>query len=165
MPKKQTHSDPAIEYMQTLRKLMRLCVDWIDSVAETLDVHPTDLMACSYLYEAGTMTAGELAKAIGLTTGAMTAAIDRLERAGFAKRETDPHDRRKVIVKSAKLPKELLAMREEAMKKIRPVFSRYTDTEISRMVKSMQELADVFEKEIPTFKRSLPKNKSIHYKK
>jgi DNA-binding MarR family transcriptional regulator len=165
MPKKQTHSDSAIEYMQTLRKLMRLSVDWIDTVAGMLDVHPTDLMACSYLHEAGTMTAGELAKAIGLTTGAMTAAIDRLERAGFAKRETDPHDRRKVIVKSAKLPKELLAMREEAMKKIRPVFSRYTDAEISRMVKSMQELADVFEKEIPTFKRSLPINKPINYKK
>ena len=159
MSKKQARKiDPTIEYMQLLRKLMRLSVDWIDTAADALGVHPTDLMMASYLYEAGAMTAGELAKAIGLTTGAMTAAIDRLERAGFAKRELDSLDRRKVIIKPTKIPNELIAMREEAMKKIRPVFSRYTAAELSRMIKSMRELADVFEREIPNFKRSLPKN-------
>jgi DNA-binding MarR family transcriptional regulator len=46
----------------------------------------------------GSLTAGELALKTGLTTGAVTAVIDRLERAGFARREDDPHDRRRVIV-------------------------------------------------------------------
>ena len=44
------------------------------------------------------MTAGELATESGLTTGAVTGVIDRLERAGYASRAPDPADRRKVIV-------------------------------------------------------------------
>lgn len=44
------------------------------------------------------MTAGSLAKLTGLTTGAITAVIDRLERAGLARRVPDEDDRRKVVV-------------------------------------------------------------------
>ena len=44
------------------------------------------------------MTAGQLATASGLTTGAITAVIDRLERAGYVRRERDAVDRRKVNV-------------------------------------------------------------------
>jgi len=45
------------------------------------------------------MTAGALKEATGLTTGAITGILDRLERAGFVKRIRDPNDRRKVFVK------------------------------------------------------------------
>jgi DNA-binding MarR family transcriptional regulator len=48
----------------------------------------------------GPITAGGLAEATGLTTGAITGVIDRLERAGFARRERDPEDRRKVLVRA-----------------------------------------------------------------
>jgi DNA-binding MarR family transcriptional regulator len=44
------------------------------------------------------MTAGDLAKRLSLTTGAVTSVIDRLASAGLAKRVADPDDRRKVIV-------------------------------------------------------------------
>ena len=44
------------------------------------------------------MTAGRLAKATGLTTGAITSVIDRLERAGYARRVRDETDRRRVLV-------------------------------------------------------------------
>ena len=165
MPKKQPHSDPATEYIQILRNLMRLIVNWTNAAAETLGVHPTELMTGSYLLDAGTMTAGELAEATGLTTGAITAAIDRLERAGLAKREADLHDRRKVIIKPTKLTAKLLTLREEAVKKFRPVFSRYTDAELSRMIDTTRELVAVLEKEMPNFKRSFPKNKPINHKK
>ncbi|MFN8474640.1 MAG: MarR family transcriptional regulator [Anaerolineae bacterium] len=47
------------------------------------------------------LTAGQLARLTGLTTGAITGIIDRLEKAGFARREADPHDRRRVIVRPA----------------------------------------------------------------
>jgi hypothetical protein len=53
---------------------------------------------------------GRLAELTGLTTGAVTSVIDRLERAGFAQRVLDPSDRGKVIVKpdEAKVEQELL---------------------------------------------------------
>ncbi|MFI6168425.1 MarR family winged helix-turn-helix transcriptional regulator [Nocardia sp. NPDC051052] len=46
----------------------------------------------------GPVTAGTIAEHTGLTTGAVTGLVDRLEKAGYAKRIRDPHDRRKVLV-------------------------------------------------------------------
>ena len=48
------------------------------------------------------MTAGHLATTIGLTTGATTTAIDRLERAGYVHRQPDPSDRRRVLVEASR---------------------------------------------------------------
>lgn len=157
MHKKQVHPDPATEYMRILRNLIRLTVDWTNTAAEALGVHPTELMAGSHLLDAGEMTAGELAEATGLTTGAMTAAIDRLEHAGLAKREADPHDRRKVIVKPTRLTARLLAMRVEAIKKFRPVFSRYSVAELARMTEATSDIIAIFEEGISGFKRSIMK--------
>ena len=58
----------------------------------------TDSKTISALMQEGPMTAGEIAKRLGLTTGAVTNVIDRLVRAGFVRRVADPKDRRKVIV-------------------------------------------------------------------
>ena len=58
----------------------------------------TDMKALSALIQEGPMTAGQLAHRLGLTTGAVTSVVDRLERRHFIRREPDPNDRRKVIV-------------------------------------------------------------------
>ena len=68
------------------------------AVADRLGLNVTDHKCVDLLLLNGPLTAGELAQKTGLTTGAVTAVIDRLERAGFARREDDPHDRRRVIV-------------------------------------------------------------------
>jgi DNA-binding MarR family transcriptional regulator len=67
-------------------------------VSDKVGLHSTDNECLDFLMINGPATAGQLAKRTGLTTGAITATIDRLEKAGFAKREQDPQDRRKVIV-------------------------------------------------------------------
>jgi len=66
--------------------------------AERLGVNRTDLHCLNIIQNAGGLTAGELAAEAGLTTGAVTGVIDRLERVGFARRGTDPEDRRRVKV-------------------------------------------------------------------
>ena len=58
----------------------------------------TDLECINIIERSGGLTAGELAAESGLTTGAVTGVIDRLERAGYASRAPDPADRRKVVV-------------------------------------------------------------------
>ncbi len=58
----------------------------------------TDMKTLSALLQEGPMTAGQLAKRLSLTTGAVTNVIDRLERQDFVKRRPDATDRRKVIV-------------------------------------------------------------------
>jgi len=64
--------------------------------AERLGVNETDLHCLNIIENSGGLTAGELASQAGLTTGAVTGVIDRLERAGFARRVADPEDRRRV---------------------------------------------------------------------
>jgi DNA-binding MarR family transcriptional regulator len=63
-----------------------------------IGINQTDLICLNALFRQGPMSAGQLATAIGLTSGATTTAIDRLERAGYAQRRGDPTDRRKVLV-------------------------------------------------------------------
>jgi DNA-binding MarR family transcriptional regulator len=69
----------------------------IDNLAaEVLGVNKTDLHCLNIIENAGGLTAGELAAEAGLTTGAVTGVIDRLERSGYARRVPDAGDRRRV---------------------------------------------------------------------
>ena len=67
-------------------------------VAERLGLSVSDLRAWDLLVGLGPLSARQFADHTGLTPGAVTGLIDRLERAGAVKRTTDPRDRRKVIV-------------------------------------------------------------------
>jgi DNA-binding MarR family transcriptional regulator len=64
--------------------------------ADRLGLNRTDLHCINIIENSGGLTAGQLAKEAGLTTGAVTGVIDRLERAGYARRVADPSDRRRV---------------------------------------------------------------------
>ena len=68
------------------------------AIADRLGMNVTDHKCADVLARTGPITAGELARRTGLTTGAITGVIDRLEKAGFARRAKDPHDRRRVII-------------------------------------------------------------------
>ena len=67
------------------------------AVADRLGMNSTDLECLDHISR-GPVTAGRLAKLTGLTTGAITGVIDRLERAGLARRRRDADDRRKTLV-------------------------------------------------------------------
>lgn len=68
------------------------------AVAEQLNMNVTDLHCANLVRIMGPMTAGKIAEFSGLTTGAVTGMLDRLEKIGFVRRETDPKDRRRVFV-------------------------------------------------------------------
>src|SRR4051812_22058454 len=70
--------------------------------AEHLGVNRTDMHCLNIIENSGGLTAGELAAEAGLSTGAVTGVIDRLERAGYARRIPDPADRRRVKVEVTK---------------------------------------------------------------
>lgn len=66
--------------------------------AERLGLNETDLHCLNIIENSSGLSAGELAAQSGLTGGAVTGVIDRLERAGFARRVLDPGDRRRVKI-------------------------------------------------------------------
>jgi DNA-binding MarR family transcriptional regulator len=69
-----------------------------EAAAEYLGVNATDGRAIDLIDQAGRITAGDLARDLRLSTGAVTAIVDRLERAGYARRVADPEDRRRVLI-------------------------------------------------------------------
>ena len=116
---------------QALRDVSGTGVLFSQAAAERLGLNSTDL-ECLGVIASAPATAGELAQATGLTTGAITGVIDRLERAGYARREHDKVDRRKVRVRA----------QAEALAKTAPIFepmrrasaevlSRYSDAELA----------------------------------
>ncbi len=80
------------------RQLSAATVMFHQAVADRLGMNVTDHKCADILLRAGPLTAGELAQRTGLTTGAITGVIDRLEKAGFVRRARDPGDRRRVII-------------------------------------------------------------------
>jgi DNA-binding MarR family transcriptional regulator len=69
------------------------------TVARAAGVNPTDMECLDLILMGGPATAGEIARRTGLSSGAVTGLIDRLERLGLVERAADPADRRKVRVK------------------------------------------------------------------
>src|SRR5579871_3290956 len=73
-----------------------------EAIAARLGIGATEwkCLAVLGIGHAETATAGQLASATGLTTGAITGIIDRLERLGYVRREPNPEDRRSVIIRA-----------------------------------------------------------------
>ena len=67
-------------------------------VADRAGISSADMDCIDFVNVEGRMTAGRLAELTGLTTGAITGVVDRLEQAGFVRRERDESDRRKVFI-------------------------------------------------------------------
>jgi DNA-binding MarR family transcriptional regulator len=81
------------------RELSTAMVLFHQAVAEQIGLNATDFKCLDVLDRTGPITAGHLSELLGLTGGAITGIIDRLEAAGFVQRERDPSDRRRVIIK------------------------------------------------------------------
>jgi DNA-binding MarR family transcriptional regulator len=87
---------------------LRRAGDQLDeAVALQFGLNRTDLRCLGILYRRGRVTAGELAEESGLTPGAITTVLDRLEKGGYANRVADPADRRRVLVVSTVATREI----------------------------------------------------------
>ena len=123
------------ELERELRTMGARSVMLSHTIASRLGISPTDLETMDILSTHGPLTAGRLAELTGLTTGAITGVVDRLEGSGFVRRERDADDRRRVIVhlvadRARKIGK-LYVPLARAMTELS---ERYTDEELALMV-------------------------------
>jgi DNA-binding MarR family transcriptional regulator len=90
-----------------------------EAAAEYFGFNTTDGRAIDLIDQAGRITAGDLARELRLSTGAVTAIVDRLERAGYARRVADPDDRRRVLIEitpsAQRMGAEIYGAPEEAL--------------------------------------------------
>jgi DNA-binding MarR family transcriptional regulator len=118
-------------------------------VAASLGLYNNDFLSVDILHEKGPITAGELSKLTGLTTGSVTALIDRLEKNGFVRRENDPTDRRKVIIvplyeNKAEVSQTYLPLHAAMVK----LASSYTDEERALITRFLSKASTVLEEQI-----------------
>jgi DNA-binding MarR family transcriptional regulator len=135
------------ELMTAVRKLTRSSLMLQYAIAEKMKLNATDAECIDFLMEMGPSTAGELAKVTRLTTGAITNVIDRLEKAGFVKRENDPNDRRKVIIryipkKHAKTKQYYDAMAADVYQ----LLSGYNEPKLKSILRYSDSLTVIFQK-------------------
>ena len=119
------------------------------AVADRLGMNRTDMRCVDLIDQAGGMTAGELARAAGLTTGAVTAVIDRLERAGIARRVADPADRRRVRIEVTPKLWELTGpLMAPFIAESQSILDDYGTEELERFAEFLRRVIDVQSKHI-----------------
>jgi DNA-binding MarR family transcriptional regulator len=91
------HDEPSRIEM-AVRAFIANAILFNHQVAQRLGLGASDGQFMHLLQARGPLTPGQLAELSGLTTGTVTGVIDRLEDAGFVRRERDASDRRKVLV-------------------------------------------------------------------
>jgi DNA-binding MarR family transcriptional regulator len=103
------------------------------AVASRLGTNTTDLQCLNILSQTGPISAGRLAEITGLTVGAITGIVDRLERAGYARREKDATDRRRVIISlvGERDERELAPLFDDVRQASAELYSNYTDEELA----------------------------------
>src|SRR5436853_773714 len=119
------------ELEEALRRSSAQGVIFGQTVANVAGISGSDLECLDFLNLEGRVTAGRLAEVTGLTTGAITGVVDRLEKAGLVRRARDEADRRKVFIvvvpeATAKIGQFYLPM-QQAMHR---VWSRYSEEEL-----------------------------------
>ncbi|WP_133917818.1 MarR family winged helix-turn-helix transcriptional regulator [Streptomyces sp. NBC_00582] len=114
------------------------------ALADRLGLHPTDLQCLNLLtLEPEPVTAGRVAELTGLTTGSATRLVDRLERAGYVRRERDAVDRRRVLV--APVPERIAEfgrMWERLGGDRSPLFADLADAELGVIVRHMRRTVE-----------------------
>lgn len=111
------------------------------AAAALIGINQTDLICLNALFRQGAMTAGQLANVIGLTSGATTTAIDRLERAGYVRRQPDPTDRRRVLVQASKHgAHQAFGLFDDLLERTAQLSASYSDDQLTLLL----ELLDRF---------------------
>ncbi len=115
-----------------------------EALAERLGLNPTDLRCLEQVIEEPGLTPGRLAEAAGLTSGAITGVLDRLERGGFVTRHPDPADRRRITVEPAsERTTEVRAAVAPLDAAIEATLAPYSDDQRSTIARFLQSAADV----------------------
>src|SRR6185436_7778019 len=128
------------ELEHAVRKSSAIAVIFGQTVANKVGVSSSDLECLDFLVMEGRVTAGRLAELTGLTTGAITGVIDRMEKAGLVRRERDEDDRRKVYV--AIIPEAIAKVGrfyEPLQKAVTKDWEGYTDAELKLLLRFMTQ--------------------------
>jgi DNA-binding MarR family transcriptional regulator len=117
----------------------QVLTDMLDeSVAKLMGVNRTDYRALDVIDQNGRISAGDLARELRMSTGAVTTLVDRLERAGYARRVPDPEDRRRVLIEPTSVVHEGAAQLYGSPQDILAGYDDWSDEELEAVLRFQQ---------------------------
>ena len=134
------------ETLDRLNRLLRdLSTETIllhQAIADGLGLNVTDHKCLGFLLDAGEpITAGQLGALTGLTTGAVTGILDRLEKAGFVRRKRDENDRRRVLIELnlEKARRLIFPIFEKLAKRMSALATSYSKRDLATIMDFMEK--------------------------
>jgi DNA-binding MarR family transcriptional regulator len=129
------------ELVGQIRRFIAGAVIFNQKVADHFGLHLTDMQCMNLLDLLGPVTPGKLAQCTGLSTGGVTVMLDRLEKAGFVKREPNPKDRRSVLVRvNPKKLQKVNALYGGINQQLELFFSNTPEGELQTVVKFLSRM-------------------------
>jgi DNA-binding MarR family transcriptional regulator len=140
-----------------VRHATGLGVMFSQAVAARLRLSPTELECLDHILMGTSVTAGSLAEVTGLTSGAITGLIDRLEAAGYARRARDPADRRRVLVQATPAARmRAIPYYEGLQQRMERLVDGYSDAELALLLDYFRRAATVMQDEIARLEAERP---------
>lgn len=126
-----------------------------EAAAERLGVSRSDFRCLDILSRGTALTAGELADETGLTTGAVTALLDRLEKAGYVRRERDRSDRRKVLIHpSQRAAREVWPIFRGVAEDAARILAQFSERDLGMILRFLEVNREAIRKRMPSAARS-----------
>ncbi len=160
----EKHADALMELDRELRQFTGLSASLFRAAAARLEMTVTDMQVLDILESVGPTTAGQLADLTGLTTGAITGMINRLEEAGLVNRERDPNDGRRVIVHLArdKSAKEIGSVFTSLEREWNEIASHYNNEQVAFLLEFLRNSNAVTRNEIVRLREMPSGNEGIY---
>jgi DNA-binding MarR family transcriptional regulator len=148
----------SIEELATALSALVSASDAFDeALGKVLGLNPTDVRCVDLLDKHGTITAGALADLAGLSTGAVTFLLDRLERAGFVSRVRDLDDRRRVLVELVPLARRQISELHKGLFEAWWASAKqFSGSDLRRMIALVTEGTRVYEAQLPLLWSQVP---------
>jgi DNA-binding MarR family transcriptional regulator len=143
-----------VAFLTAMRQTGALMQLITQAAADRIGINATDLQCLNILSFSGHMTAGELARATGLTTASITGVVDRLEEAGYVNRERDPHDRRRVVVRLVldRALRDVAGVFLPVMRSWREMAARYSDDDLRLIVDYYGRMEQILREHLNTMR-------------
>ncbi len=145
------------EVPRALRAFLSASDAFDEALGNVLGLNPTDVRCVDLLDQYGTMTAGSLAEVAGLSSGAVTFLLDRLEHGGFVRRVRDAEDRRRVLVELVPLARtRLFELHRGLAEAWRESAQRFSVSDLKSIISFLQEGAELYQAQVPVLCAQVP---------
>jgi DNA-binding MarR family transcriptional regulator len=150
------------ELPRVLRAFLSASDAFDEALGKVLGLNPTDVRCVDLLDQYGTMTAGALAEVAGLSTGAVTFLLDRLERAGFVRRVRDAQDRRRVLVELIPLARQqIFELHLGLAEAWRASAQHFSSSDLRSILSFLREGAKLYEAQVPVLCAQVPSTNGL----